>query len=301
MKKRLEAELISIAHRVLKLKNKSEVDQLYIETRKLYETLTVLKFYGDNFEQINQEISQEEIEEKLAQSVSEEPKQTSVKILAESKSKKEVITEEAVLKKEEPELEEVSEEIVSQVTDEEEQEEENVEKENLKQVQIEEISFDAIFEMASEEIIEDKVAEIEEVEIENPVQISEPKQISFDDLLGENYTEPVFVKPNNTTKSVVEENFNQVEIKEEPKSIILNDKLAKGINIGLNDRVAFVKHLFADSSEDYNRVLSQLNTFDTLDEAENFIEEMVKPDYNNWNSKEEYAERFMEIIAKKFN
>ena len=39
MKKRLESELISIAHRILKLKNKSEFDQLYKETQKLYETL----------------------------------------------------------------------------------------------------------------------------------------------------------------------------------------------------------------------------------------------------------------------
>ena len=38
MKKRIEAELISIAHRILKLKNKSEVDQLYKETQKLSRT-----------------------------------------------------------------------------------------------------------------------------------------------------------------------------------------------------------------------------------------------------------------------
>ena len=66
MKKRLESELISIAHRILKLKNKSEVDQLYLETRKLYETLAVLKFYGDNYEQVKSEVSHEELEEKLA-------------------------------------------------------------------------------------------------------------------------------------------------------------------------------------------------------------------------------------------
>ena len=65
MKKRLEAELISIAHRVLKLKNKSERDQLYLETRKLYETLSVLKFYGDNYEQLKSEITIEDLEEKL--------------------------------------------------------------------------------------------------------------------------------------------------------------------------------------------------------------------------------------------
>ena len=65
MKKRLEAELISIAHRVLKLKNKSEVDQLLKESQKLYETLTILKFYQDNFEAFKNEISEEVLEEKL--------------------------------------------------------------------------------------------------------------------------------------------------------------------------------------------------------------------------------------------
>ena len=68
MKKRLEAELISIAHRILKLKNKAEVDQLYKETQKLYETLTVLKFYQDNFESVKSDITQDELEEKLAHS-----------------------------------------------------------------------------------------------------------------------------------------------------------------------------------------------------------------------------------------
>jgi hypothetical protein len=37
MKKRLEADLISIAHRILQLKNKSDINLLYAETQKLYE------------------------------------------------------------------------------------------------------------------------------------------------------------------------------------------------------------------------------------------------------------------------
>jgi hypothetical protein len=63
----------------------------------------------------------------------------------------------------------------------------------------------------------------------------------------------------------------------------------------------FTKQLFGNSSEDYNRVLNQLITFDTFEETKDFIEEMVKPDYNNWEGKEEYAQRFMEIIEKKFS
>lgn len=65
MKKRLEAELISIAHRILKLKNKSEIDQLYKETRKLYEALSILKFYEENYNALKSEVSQDEMEQKV--------------------------------------------------------------------------------------------------------------------------------------------------------------------------------------------------------------------------------------------
>jgi hypothetical protein len=80
----------------------------------------------------------------------------------------------------------------------------------------------------------------------------------------------------------------------------LNDKLSKTINIGLNDRMGFVKFLFADSNEDYNRVLSQLNTFSTFREAKDFIDEIIKPDYNNWVGVDDYADRFIELVEKKF-
>ena len=53
MKRKLEAELISIAHRILKLKNKSELLQLQQETLKLYEKLSVLLFVEENFSEVN--------------------------------------------------------------------------------------------------------------------------------------------------------------------------------------------------------------------------------------------------------
>ena len=72
MKKRLEAELISIAHRILKLKNKSEIDQLYNETRKLYEALSILKFYEENYNVLKSEVSQDEIEQKVESFLAQE-------------------------------------------------------------------------------------------------------------------------------------------------------------------------------------------------------------------------------------
>ena len=39
----------------------------------------------------------------------------------------------------------------------------------------------------------------------------------------------------------------------------------------------------------------------SLNEAKLFINDTVKPDYNNWLNKEEYMERFMTILEKRFN
>ena len=86
---------------------------------------------------------------------------------------------------------------------------------------------------------------------------------------------------------------------ENPRSI--NDRLKKGIQIGINDRIAFVRHLFDGSTSDYNRVLSQLNTLKSREEAKDFVLQMVKPDYNNWEGKEEYEHRFLDIVENRFD
>ena len=83
----------------------------------------------------------------------------------------------------------------------------------------------------------------------------------------------------------------------QPKS--LNDTLTNNIQLDLNDRIAFVKNLFEGSQEDFNRVVSQLNSFKTAKEAKKFINKMVKPDYN-WSEHEAFETRFMEIIQRKF-
>lgn len=51
MKKKLESELISIAHRILKLSGKEDLAKMHKEVAELYEKLTVLKFAQDNFEE----------------------------------------------------------------------------------------------------------------------------------------------------------------------------------------------------------------------------------------------------------
>jgi hypothetical protein len=312
MKKRLEAELISIAHRILKLKNKSEVDQLYKETQKLYETLSVLKFYQDNFEVVKAAVAEDVLEEKLEQHLQEEaPQEVLLEVdttvteptpeIEETPEVEEAVAEEEIVSEETaaPEVV-VEEEIVSQEADDiqETVEEEPIVENEPEVIDEEEPVFKPIFELEPEDEIETVTEEEEEIAPAETVTEFTPdtKKVVIEEFLGENYTDPVFVKPNEVTLFAT----STTEEISEPKSPLVTETATKSIAIGLNDRIGFVKHLFDESNEDFNRVLSQLNTFDSFEEAKNFIDDMVKPDYNNWQGNEDFAERFMELIANKF-
>ena len=81
----------------------------------------------------------------------------------------------------------------------------------------------------------------------------------------------------------------------------LNDRFAqKALSFGLNDRIGFTKALFEGSGEDFNRVVSQLNTLGTLAEAEDFLDTHIAPEYG-WDAQEEMAERFKAAVAQRFS
>jgi hypothetical protein len=315
MKKKLEADLISIAHRILKLKNKSELAQLHQETQKLYEKLSVLKFVEENFSDVKPTIGLSKIEELVATAFDIEEIITEEEVvLAQAETEEEVVSE--VIEEEpipvlEEEIEE-NEEFIAEASEEPIADSEDS------------IDFEPHFELFKQEKGEAKKPK------------KEAKQISFEDMLGSN-SDPIFERVQSTTVSeeaevepiaemeVSDEEVSEMEEEiafspafemsapeeseeiedvveelEVKKSNGINDSFAKTISFGLNDKIAFEKQLFGGSSEDLNRVISQLSTFDTFDEAENFIEDMVKPDYNNWEGKDDYVARFMEIVEKKF-
>lgn len=314
MKKKLEADLMSIAHRVLQMKNKSDINQLCIETRKLYEKLAILQFVEEHFEGVKPTIGQAEVVAKMKQFFEEnhlsevKPAMTKIEIVAEEIEEEESIVDEVVV----VENEEIFEKKVLAIEPEEEIVAETVGEE------INQVDFLPSFELDEEEEEEKIVAD--EIQAK-----PEEVQISFLDLLGGDYTETTFVKVDHDAEKTSPLDFDlpketalpketniQKEREEllaemelnpkdiEPKPVSLNEKLAYGISIDLNDRIGFVKNLFGNSDEDYNRVLNQLITYDNFQEAQNFIEDMVKPDYNNWQGKEDYEQRFIEIIEKKF-
>lgn len=299
MKKKLEAELISIAHRILKLKNKEDVRELHHETQKLYEKLSVLLFVEENFDEVKPTIGLHDIEVKLEHAFDFDEKI----VVAELKEEEEEIK---IVEKVEVKKEEKTAKVVEPAIEAPKKEEK-------------------IAEVLPEPIVEEVKKEEPIIAIPTP----DKKQISFDDILNAIQPEPVFDRvsavkkeeaiPTEITKIIedkIEEtpkekvklttefipDFTEIafeKVSDKPAAN-LNDKMTKSSGLTLNDRVAFEKNLFDGSTEDLNRVISQIATFDNFEDAKNFIDEMVKPDYNEWEGKDEFASRFMEFVASKF-
>lgn len=120
-----------------------------------------------------------------------------------------------------------------------------------------------------------------------------PDQTMPEEFFSEEAQSPTFEK-----KEVVEEEEKTPLVKDKPR---INDRFSKDLKIDLNDRIAFIKHLFNNENSDYQRVIRQIFTYSTMDEAKVFINQMVKPEYNNWLGKDTYEERFLRVIELYFD
>ena len=170
--------------------------------------------------------------------------------------------------------------------------------------------------LAQEEMVESESQHIPE--IVEPVQDvpSEPEVVSSTEIIEEepplslnDLFVPTFdgIKEDMSQKAEFKDTISLDETeklfqvkKEEPRQLSLNDKLVgSSIQIGLNDRIAFVNKLFSFSQSDFNKVLSRLNEYDTKEEALKYFQYQVKPNYN-WKGKEDLEERFVSLIERKF-
>ena len=241
MKKKLESELVSIAHRILKLKGKEDVLRMHDEVSVLYEKISVLKFLHENFDE-------------------------EIPTLGGDNSFFGML--DAAFN--------------NKVSD-------TIEVEDRIYINLDEKHDDDIMEPVMEKI-KDIVAqmphEANQVDALLKQKLTISKKTDFEDIT-EGFEEIPEFEPKTDSSTT--------------KKKSINDNFRKTINIGLNDKLAFIKHLFAGKSEDYDRVLSQINTSQNYEEAEQLIQSRVKPDYNNWEGKEDYEIRFMEIIEGRFS
>tara|TARA_B110001452_G_scaffold107385_1_gene89021 strand:+ start:85 stop:864 length:780 start_codon:yes stop_codon:yes gene_type:complete len=258
MKKQLESELVSIAHKILKLTGREDLGKMQTEIELLYQKITILKFIeGHHDGQLPESIETDT-------SFFESPE-------AVQESSDLGVNLEAQKKEENNQLEQELE---------------------ISGFEIENTESQAP--LAADQA-EDKVEEqVEETEEESPEP--EAQQEEAMSLPSE---------PTEHDLSELSPSYNQLPIfdaiEEVPQQTSLNDQLkSQGFQVGLNDRLAFVKNLFESSNEDYDRVLSQLSTLDSYEEATSLLNSIIKPDYNNWEGQEDIEARFLEIIENKF-
>lgn len=81
----------------------------------------------------------------------------------------------------------------------------------------------------------------------------------------------------------------------------LNDTFYKEIRISLNDRIVLTKHLFNDEIVEYTHAVIKLNHIETTQEALNYIQTILKPQFGGWSGKEQFEQRFIELVLQKFN
>jgi len=340
MKKIIESELISIAHRILKLKDKSDIETLYNESKNVFEKISVLRFYENNKFRLDPSITDQIIESALfsqeetnskselldsssqhvsSQKLNDQIFDDSMNLdlineLIEDSENTEIISFE-------DEIRDVAENVIDSVQEKVEFFIEDLEidaapiyetKDDLSNETITQESY------CNKDFFSSEVYSVEEVnlivnagsvpEIElDPIFNIPLEQISFEQISDHSNARVENVIPEEE-KFVSFENQHLVDSSENsempfhqiPLNRTINDAFSHVITVGLNDRIAFEKNLFDGNSEDLNRVLSQLNTIETFQEAQDFIEDLVKPDFNYWKGKEEYEERFMQLIQKRF-
>ena len=257
MKKKLESELISIAHRVLKLTGREDLNKMQDEVALLYQKISILKFLQTHFNgEIPEEVATDasffntlkgafnnkvsdtvEVDEKVYVDIDNQPSEPLM----------------------EPAIEKIKD-IVAQVPQ-------------------ETAAVDALVDgVNSSDVVEEDLSELSPSFGQLPI---------FEPLDSDSEPEETLAMDDSLTAI---------------KKTSLDEKLKKtGFQIGLNDRLAFVNHLFQNNNEDYDRVISQLNTMDSFEEISDFIQNIIKPDYSNWEDKGDYETRFLEILQQKFN
>lgn len=94
--------------------------------------------------------------------------------------------------------------------------------------------------------------------------------------------------------------ISQSQHKTEINSIIqpaVND-LRKAV--GLNDKFAFIKGLFNNSVESFEKALTDINACNTYSEAKHLVDQQLAKHYD-WHQKPELHEQFLNIVKKRFN
>jgi len=149
-------------------------------------------------------------------------------------------------------------------------------------------------ETISEESSESEIFEENSIEPESVFNVLESSTIETP-LMGKSEPEleeqPLTMNEilaSQTSQSTVSSQFNQRQVKD-LKSLI-----------NLNDKLLFVRDLFNGYSLAYSEAIEILNRFDSFESADNFLKQNYSSK-NNWAEKQNVADKFYEILNKRFS
>jgi cobalamin biosynthesis protein CobT len=296
MKKVLEDELMSLAHRILKLKNRAEIHELKEEAAVLYEKLSVLSFAEKHFDGAKPTIKKYHIEKSIeadhynSHEESDYPDGTEY-------------NEEQIY---EHNTEKIKD-IVSQMPYETEQVdqmfEDNIEEKTDKSTakpavepedRIEDfgVHFDDLpdFEPASDEA---ENANTEETDSDK----NESDETSNENIKDEK-SEPEDKNDKKDAEAQEKPQRTMDLFSQDKKS--LNDSLNKDLKIGLNDRLSFIKHLFKGDHKSYDEFIVHINSLDSFEKVKSYLDSQIQEKYGYWKDKEDIANRLLYLIQKKF-
>ncbi|WKS95320.1 hypothetical protein [Riemerella columbina] len=79
---------------------------------------------------------------------------------------------------------------------------------------------------------------------------------------------------------------------EAPRKVLINFKL------DMNDKLAFTKYLFDNSQLELQETIRQLNQFDNIDDAREYLSDVYYD--RGWDKVDEYAQRLWSLVESKF-
>lgn len=279
MKKVLEDELMSLAHRILKMRNRAEIHELKEESAVLYEKLSVLSFAEKHFDGLRPTIKKHDVEASIKKDFKE----------------KEGLNYPDGTEYNEDQIYEHNTEKIKDI---------------VSQMPYESGQVDEMFEEKKGTSAPEPPSKPKE-ENEDDVQ---DFGVHFDDLPDfEPASDDKTDEKEDSSQSKEEESNNKEEDKadqdlEKPRTKdlfsqqkkSLNDSLNKDFKIGLNDRLSFVNHLFEGDTEAYNNFINHINGLNSFNAVKSYVDELLNSKFSFWKEKEEVMNRLLYIIEKKF-
>lgn len=293
MKKVLEDELMSLAHRILKLRNRAEIHELKEEAAVLYEKLSILSFVEKHFEGAKPTIKKYDVQKSIEKEFTEE--QSDLNYPDGTEYNEDQIYEHNTEKIKDivSQMPYESKQVDDMFEDDKEAKDDSLDKKPNPKTQEDFQDFGVHF---------DDLPDFEPAASEDEKTAEDEKDKSKENQENNNTEDDKNPKPS----SQKDENPDDKPMPQRTMDLFsqgkksLNDSLNKELKIGLNDRLSFVNQLFKGDTKAYESFINHINTLQNLDEAKSFLNQQIKDKYSHWKDKEDIANRLLNLIEKKF-